>query len=161
MAKDEDLMMRSGKELSPVSADLSKLCLHSFSGSHSCFLLQSHLGPYKALLSKLSQPFCNSVESLKKTKESTPPQASLLPLVDELDRVARDLRSGGSAEDAEKIEIAAASIRQAASADLTIIDKATSTVTKQVCPESHALNHTTRGNRQMRMSKKGHSLDTP
>ena len=71
------------------------------------------------------------VESLKKTKESTPPQDSLQALIEQLERTAKELRSGGSSSDAEKLEKAAARIREVASLDLTIIDRAASSVTKQ------------------------------
>ena len=71
-------------------------------------------------------------DSLRKAKESSPPQGSFQPLIDQLDKTAKDLRAGGNSSEAEKIERAASSIREAASLDLTVIDKAASSVTKQV-----------------------------
>ena len=71
-------------------------------------------------------------ESLQKTKESTPPQATLQTLIEQLQRTAQDLRSGGSSSDADKLEKAASRIQEVASLDLTVIDRAASSVTKQV-----------------------------
>lgn len=71
---------------------------------------------------------------MKRTKESSPPQGSFQPLIDQLEKTAKDLKSSGSQEEAGKLDKAAADIRGAASLDLTIIDRAASTVSKQVEP---------------------------
>ena len=71
-------------------------------------------------------------DSLKKAKLSAPPQGSLQPLVEQLEKIAKDLRGAGNVAEAEKIEKAASSIQAAATTDLTIIDRATTTVSKQV-----------------------------
>lgn len=56
----------------------------------------------------------------------------LQPILEKLDASARDLESNGNTEEAAKVAKAAASIREAVTEDLTVIDQATQTVTKQV-----------------------------
>ena len=72
---------------------------------------------------------------MKQAKESAPPAESLQPLLDQLDGAARELRSSGNTEEAETVEKAAASMREAVAEDsnvLSSIDEATVTVTRQV-----------------------------